>query len=271
MNYCEALPSPLLAGSVHCFWFLSGEASASPEIVCPDGRAELVFNLAEPLCRVGPDGTLERQQRSFVVGQMVSPMQLVATASFRICGIRFKHDGAWPILGDQQEFAGRTIAAVDVWGRQAETLREQLSETDSIPAMVQLLERFLQQRLNGDSDTAVSQAILFIRQSGGTMPVGELARRSGWSERQFQRRFHACVGLSPKVFSRVIRFQRALRLMDREEPLSAALACGYFDQAHFIREFRALAGTTPVEYWRRIHPLSVFYNTLPPAGMMMNP
>jgi len=83
-----------------------------------------------------------------------------------------------------------------------------------------------------------------------------LVAGSGWSERQFRRRFQEVAGIGPKVFSRIIRFQRALRAMERADPLPAALDCGYYDQAHFIHDFKSFAGETPAAYASRKHPLA---------------
>jgi AraC-like DNA-binding protein len=86
-------------------------------------------------------------------------------------------------------------------------------------------------------------------QSDGRIRIAELVRELGWSERHFARQFNEHIGLSPKVFARVLRFAGAVRVLttDRSIDLAdVALACGYFDQSHFTREFRAFAGTTPV-------------------------
>jgi AraC-like DNA-binding protein len=79
-----------------------------------------------------------------------------------------------------------------------------------------------------------------------------LISASGWSERQFRRRFQEIVGIGPKVYSRIVRFQRALRAIDQCDPIPS----GYYDQAHFIREFKSFAGETPSAYASRIHPLA---------------
>ena len=86
--------------------------------------------------------------------------------------------------------------------------------------------------------------------------LAEVIAGSGWSERQFRRRFQEAVGIGPKLFSRILRFQRALHAIDRSGLLPAALECGYFDQAHFIHDFRSFASETPAAYASRTHPLA---------------
>jgi AraC-like DNA-binding protein len=82
--------------------------------------------------------------------------------------------------------------------------------------------------------------------------VRALAAEVGWSRKHLAARFHEQVGLAPKALARVIRFRRALRLLDAPgAPRSdVALRCGYYDQAHFNRDFRAFTGTTPGAWLR---------------------
>jgi transcriptional regulator GlxA family with amidase domain len=88
-------------------------------------------------------------------------------------------------------------------------------------------------------------------QSGGHIPIAQLAAEVGWTRRHLLTRFREQIGLAPKTVARVIRFQRALQLLQR--PVSrpsvggVAQLTGYSDQAHLTREFRALTGVTPVE------------------------
>jgi transcriptional regulator GlxA family with amidase domain len=86
-----------------------------------------------------------------------------------------------------------------------------------------------------------------LRRAGGELPVGAVASRVGLSERQLERLFDERVGIGPKMFARVVRLERALAMIDRREGSWAQIAvqCGYSDQAHLTREFRALTGLTP--------------------------
>jgi AraC-like DNA-binding protein len=98
----------------------------------------------------------------------------------------------------------------------------------------------------------VTRAWRALVASGGTASVGRLARESGWSTRRLGTRFRTEIGLAPKEAARVVRFDRARRLLQRRvaaagapELAALAAACGYYDQAHLAREFRALAGCPP--------------------------
>jgi AraC-like DNA-binding protein len=111
-----------------------------------------------------------------------------------------------------------------------------------------------------DPDPAVSWAWRMLRDRHGAVAVGDLAAEIGWSRRHFTNRFRAGIGLAPKVAARVLRFQRASRLLATGVPAaSVAARCGYTDQSHLVREFRALAGCTPRAYVAELDPEQVTF------------
>ncbi len=117
---------------------------------------------------------------------------------------------------------------------------------------VRLIEEALLTLLsqNGHHDPTVDRCLHLIERNCGQLNVARLAADLGVSSRQLTRRFQRTVGLSPKEFARVSRFLNALRCLSGSQHRSlteTALACGYFDQAHFNHEFREMAGMSPGE------------------------
>ena len=114
-------------------------------------------------------------------------------------------------------------------------------------------------------DPHVRAAVDLIQRERGLVTVDALARRVGLTARHLERRFNHVVGISPKRLARITRFQRALRLLDaRDSPqrgAHTAAACGYADQAHFIRDFRALAGCSPGAHMMRRAELNGFFGS----------
>ncbi|MFJ9697955.1 helix-turn-helix domain-containing protein [Kitasatospora sp. NPDC101183] len=154
------------------------------------------------------------------------------------------------------ELAGIDLPAEDVLGRLAPRLRDRLQEAPGWPERFALLDEALLDGAllraagpHGQVPPEVAWAWRALLRSGGGVPVAELARETGWSTRHLLERFRRETGLTPKAAARVIRFDRARRLLaaGSPPPLLAELAagCGYFDQAHLAREFRALAGASP--------------------------
>jgi AraC-like DNA-binding protein len=154
------------------------------------------------------------------------------------------------------ELADRTHAFEDVWG--GDELIARLGDLPSWAARFDLLDRVLAARLAAARPLApeVEGAWLRLVATHGSVPIAELVRASGWSRRHLARRFAAAAGLTPKTFARVLRFDRAKARL--EQPFASlaevALDCGYYDQAHFTRDFREFAGCTPAELLARRLP-----------------
>lgn len=165
--------------------------------------------------------------------------------------------GARSLLGvPAGELTGSVLAGEEVLAGVGE-LRERLVETCGWRARFRLVEEFLLRRARPDPGVAdeVVHGWRLLHRTGGAARVEELAEELGWSARYLRRRFREQVGLSPKAAGRVIRFDRARtelrgRLGTGREPCLAEVAhgCGYADQAHLTREFRAMAGLSPLRY-----------------------
>jgi AraC-like DNA-binding protein len=163
--------------------------------------------------------------------------------------------GARALLGlPAGELTGVDTDAADVLGPVAVEMQERARTAATWPERFAILDELLlrQIRDNQAASPEIAQAWRALLASGGTAAVPELAREAGWSARRLHTRFRAEVGLAPKEAARVVRFDRARRLLQRRvqaagKPELAALAaaCGYYDQAHLAREFRALAGCPP--------------------------
>lgn len=243
MSYAEHPAGARLAGWVECLWTIRvpTEASPAPTTVHPDGCMDVIFDLGPPLA----SGTW----RSFLVGTMRSPETYAVPGGADLVGVRLRPGAARALAEcDPADVVDERVALEDVWGREARLLEEALV---SMPTRARLaaLRRALEARLAPDrADPLVRRAVGLVEDSRGTLPVADVARAVGRSVRTLERRFVEATGVGPKELGRVVRFRRAMRLLrDRPDLGGARLAarCGYADQSHLIREFRALAGTTP--------------------------
>jgi AraC-like DNA-binding protein len=171
--------------------------------------------------------------------------------------LRLSPLGARLVLGvPMDELACRTVPFEDVWGD--DELIERLATLPSWEARFDLLDAVLAERLAAARPLApeVESAWWRLVATAGAVPVAELVRDAGWSRRHFTARFADAAGLTPKAFARVLRFGRAKALLDsgRLTLADLALECGYYDQAHLNRDFRAFAGCTPTELVARRLP-----------------
>jgi len=245
-RYQEVRPSPPLAPFVQCYWCIS--AGSAPTIlnrVCPDGCADIVIDLSASLSAGAPGNA----GSSYAVGTMRRATQVRLTGRVHLLGVRFRPSAAGVFFGvPMHELTDRTVPLADLWNGAAD-LVARLKEAATLSGRVARLEQFLCERLRRIAEPAlvVGRAVRFIARTGGTGRTRELERAVGVGGRHLERRFREAVGISPKAFARVIRFRRTLAAL-RSSPVAwsrLATETGYYDQAHLIREVRALAGVTP--------------------------
>ncbi|MFI5671931.1 helix-turn-helix domain-containing protein [Streptomyces sp. NPDC051704] len=220
----------------------------------PTGRAVVVINLGEPFTqvrRLGDDpGTHGLVTGSLVAGLEDGPRVCDHPGGQEAIRLELTPLGAYRLVAlPMSELTNRVVGLRDVLGPGAGTLTEQLAGTADWGARFDLLDTALSARIERGPDPApeVSHAWQLLSRAGGAIPVGRIAAEVGWSQGHLIRRFTEQVGLTPKMSARVLRFHRAARLLTREDVnlTEVTAACGFYDQAHLNREFRALAGTTP--------------------------
>ena len=261
MRFSSVKPTELLADFVDNLWLYEGyQAEHVNERILPTGTMELVINLRENELRIydaEQPNLCTRFSGAVVSGAYWKGFVSDTAEEAFIMGIHFKPGGAFPFLGvPADEFADMHVDLETLWGASAMLLREQLCEASTAAERFQLLEKTLISHLFRPMEHhyAVSTAIeLFGRQIAVT--VRDAARNVGLSERRFIQIFKAEIGVTPKLFSRVQRFQRARAMIHRQEKTAdwadISMECGYFDQSHLIREFLEFSGLSPAAYLRQ--------------------
>ena len=197
-------------------------------------------------------GEWVRQPRSFIVGELTRFLLLQPTGDVAVMGVRFRPGGAYRFLPfPLSDFTDSTVPTGDIWGHAGTFLEEAVLEARNDMQRQQLVEEFLlRQLVTTTSRPRFDAAVKEIIRTRGQTRVHEVANGVGWSSRQLERDFGASLGLSPKSFSRVMRFQNLLRLVGEgalREWANLAIEGGYADQPHMVREFREFAGHTPAE------------------------
>ena len=270
MRYSEIPPSKRLARYVKCFWTLeagNSRGESAPEPVMPDGCIELIFNLADPFRRHHADGILESQPQSIIAGQMRSSAMIEPSGRIDLFGVRFQHAGASPFFAvPLNELTDNIVDLGFVWGSAGREIEARINEAPTVEIRVGIVENTLLSLLakNAASDDVVEAASKLITENMGLTSINKIADSIGVNGRRLERRFQQSLGLSPKRFSRIIRFQNFLGAV-RNEPtggiLDTALSFGYYDQAHLIREFREFSGKTPLAFFENEHKLSEVFIT----------
>jgi AraC-like DNA-binding protein len=235
-----------LARFVEFFWLAEGYVQPhAAERVLPTGCVDLILSLDA------------RREADVLAGPRSRSIILDTSRALSFIGVRFRPGGAFPFLGlPIGELQDISVEPAALWGAPARTLRDQLLHTPAPEARFDILERFLLERLHEarDRHPAVQYAIQTIGESHGAASVASIVEHTGLSARRFIAAFRSEVGLVPKVFCRLARFRRVIgELRDAEavDWADLALDCGYFDQSHFIHDFRAFAGVSPSAYLRQ--------------------
>jgi AraC-like DNA-binding protein len=236
---------PPLSHFVELLWLFEAAPSHSRERVLPTGTVELVINLGDS--SDGFDAVVAGPHSRFFVLDTSRPVSVI--------GAHFRPGGAFPFLKlPLDELRNQHVALDALWGARATELRERLLAAQGPEARLLLLERLLGSWLHGAraGHSVVGHALAAFER--GPRRIGGVVEGTGLSSRRFIRLFSDEVGLTPKSFCRVRRFQRTvtrlhgLRAVDWAE---TALACGYYDQAHMIHDFRDFSGLSPASYLSR--------------------
>ncbi len=257
MTYLTRIPRPPLSDFVDLIWLYDGYAQPhAKERVLPSGEMQLLIGLLDEDLRIY-DRRDTARSRSFghaLLTGAQSEYVVVDTAQQRsIMGVHFRPGGAFPFLrmpaGELQD----EIVPLDaVWGAEAARLREQVLEASSHSERLAAAERCLARQFvappkhHATVDFAMQQ-FLHAPYAG----ISEVTAKIGLSAGRFIRLFRDEVGLTPKIFCRIRRFQTVLQRIEAcrdVEWTSVALDCGYYDQSHFIHDFRAFSGLNPSTY-----------------------
>lgn len=238
------VPPPPLSEFVALLWLYEGYAPPHPrERLLPTGTVELVIDLHEET----------RGGGAVICGAHSESFELETASEASVIGVHFRPGGAFPFLAPPLgELHNLHVGLEDLWGARAGDLRERLLAARTPDLRFGILQEYLLER--AVRPLARHPAVAFALrelESPQARTVAEVSSKIGLSQRRFIELFRREVGLTPKLFSRVRRFQEVVRrvhVQPRVDWASVALTCGYFDQAHFIHDFKTFSGLTPSTY-----------------------
>ena len=258
MQHVSIAPTPPLTEFIERFWYFSDAPPHQKERVVPSGTIELVFNLDEDelgFYDMKQPGSCKSFSGAVFSGAHAGP--LFVDSRKHVVGVHFKPGGAFRFLGiPASELVDTHVDLEVLWGRSTQNLREQLYAAANPAMRFRVLEKALVARLENtlEEHRAVRAALNILGRGAGEARTRDLAAHLGLSQRHFIKVFSDQVGVTPKLFGRVQRFQRALSLTrssSMPDWADVAVACGYFDQSHLIHDFQTFSGLSPTEFHRQ--------------------
>lgn len=256
MAFWQLLPRGPLAHHVERLWASRREALPHGlEWLLPSGRADLVIPLHDDAVLRVVKGHVLRLRGGVFQGASDAPVLRATGGAADVVGVQFRPGGAAALLGAAAIEAGQAgdggVALADLPGGWA-ALRERLGAEPEPPRRLALLAAALEARAReAGPDRLVATVLAALHASPELPRIDSLRALAGLGPTRFIARFHAAVGLTPKRYTRVLRFNRAIEALAGPAPpalAELALRCGYADQAHFTHEFRRLAGVPPSRY-----------------------
>jgi AraC-like DNA-binding protein len=256
MIVAHYMPRAPLADFISLIWYWDGYLQPHRrERLLPDGSMTIVFNLAGERIRMYQADAAHRGIPGQVICGARTTFMVTDTANMvTTLGIQFKPGGAFPFLPiPAGELDDQCLSLEDVFGPGVRVLRDQLLESPTSQEKFAVTERWLLSQITRPlhRHPAVKYATEQFLCGSLAQPLSRVLDRIGYSQRHFNQLFADEVGLTPKRFLRVRRFQRVIASIagrDSVEWANLALRCGYYDQSHFVHDFRSFCGLTPAAY-----------------------
>jgi AraC-like DNA-binding protein len=268
MKYSEIIPGNKLKQYVKCYYIYESETSiAFDDTVFPSGYMEIIFNLGTGKWQTAIGDDFVTTPAIELWGQITGPLAIRSIGKNTMLGIRFFSHAAAYFLNDKVElFNNQVIDFSNISGEATGVLHSKLLETRIWNKRIELVEEFLLHRLSVserkfNKGDVVGDIMNEIRQEDFFDNIENVANRYGITSRYLQKLFLQYTGLTPKLYSKINRFQNSLRLITKKDGSLTSIAydCGYFDQSHFIREFKSFTGLTPSGYLFESSPITVAF------------
>jgi len=258
MIYQTFEPSSSLSSFIKCYWTLDsedGEEALEKQTIVPDGCMEMIFHHRQHYKQLTMDEGWIIQPKCFVFGQLTRPLEIMPTGKTGIFSVRFHPNGFLPFASIPiREMENKAVTLERIFGQDVLALEDKMMQAESAEQRMTLVEDFLLEKLT-DQNTIhkiIDATIETMMESKGRLPVDEVAKMVKINRRQLERKFSEAIGLSPKQLSKTIRLQETIKSLYSKKYSNLtdlAYQGEFFDQAHFIKDFKELTGLTPKEFY----------------------
>jgi hypothetical protein len=257
MNYQTFQPHPDLASVVKCFWTLEipRMKDVQRQLILPDGCIDMIFILGDDVKRYTSEDKFIIQPREMVLGQITDTFYVEPTGYVNSFAVRFYPFGfANFVITPINALANKETPIADLLGEEiAEQLSLAIQEAKDTEQRIAILQTFLLGRLSDEStiDNIVKSTIDTLLETKGSAGINTILGGDLSKRRQLERKFMKQIGISPKQLGKVIRLQAALKMLLNQQSESLteiAYENDFYDQAHFIKDFKEFTGKAPKEF-----------------------
>jgi AraC-like DNA-binding protein len=255
-------PSAPLLSYVKYYWILKRDENEEALVqTIPSGCMHLVFHRGNNL-QFSPDTS---QPRCFVRGQLSAPGNILSQGGIDMIAIVFHPLGMTPFVhSPMSEFYNQYINLENLDDSELKKLSNLILNEEDVDCCIQHIEKYLLGRLTAVNYNykRISGSIQLIKHQP-QVKTEYLANEACLGYRHFKRVFTQYVGMNPKEYSRIIRFQKALYILQQVpnmEITQLAYTCGYYDHPHLIKDFQSFTGLSPSQYLSSHNPYSTFFS-----------
>ncbi|HZY82644.1 MAG TPA: helix-turn-helix domain-containing protein [Cyclobacteriaceae bacterium] len=252
MKFQRIEPSESAKNAVECYWIVEDDdVSPVKQKIIPDGFTEIIFHFGDHY-RVNLSKKWQRQSKSLFAGQISGYFHLENTGTTDIVGIKLRPSAVAHLFRvSMKPFTDRVVDLRKAVGTKMRSVETAMRKLDDNEKRVELIEAFISEKsVAYPKDHPVDKALEMIFNKKGMIQVSDICKELSVTDRYIQQLFQKYVGLSPKFFARIIRFSHIFQLIKENNPDWAAVVyeAGYYDQSHFIRNFKAFTGEDPTAY-----------------------
>ena len=257
MNYQTFQPNSDLESLVSCYWTLEvpAESDAKKQRIIPDGTIEMAFILGDDIKRYTSENDFIIQPRAMVLGQTIESFYIEPTGYVNTFAIRFYPFGFANFVTIQlKDLANKETPIELLFGEKtAKELELKIIEATNSNERIKIIETFLLGKLNEKTtiNIIVKTTIDALLATNGSASIGTILKEDLSKRRQLERNFTKQIGVSPKQLGKVIRLQTALKMLLNKKTKNLtdiAYKSEYFDQAHFIKDFKEFTGINPKDF-----------------------
>ena len=253
MRYQRYQPPAALANIIECYWIIEdADTVVRAQKIIPDGFTEIIFHYGDPF-RININGHWQLQGNSLLAGQINKHFYLENTGASGILGIKLQPAGLTHLFNlSMHPFTNAVVDLHTVAVIKMDAIEKAVRSNMSPDEKIALLNTYFTSLLHQTPfvETPVDRALNLLMQQHGMVTVAALVQMAGVGERQLENLFKKWVGVSPKLFARIIRFSYIFQLVQDNQQSWCGLAyeAAFYDQSHFIRNFKNFTGENPSDY-----------------------